>query len=322
VRVGLVIVGQSGVTWEQWCALADACEEHGIDTLFSSDHYLSRRDETGEFSHDAWTLIAALAARTTTLRLGTLVTPVTFRSPALLANVVATADHVSGGRVELGLGAGWMEREHRAFGFPFPDLGVRCEMLAEQVEIVHRLWTQERVDFRGRHYTLENAPGQPKPVQQPRPRIVVGGEGKRGTVAAAARFADEYNAGGVTPEEFARTRQRLARACEAVGRDPATMELSYVVHCITGTTHGEALERAREVYESWPRSDERFDDWLASYSESRLIGPVQDVAARLREYVRAGCDRLMLIHPLHWEVESVRLIGQGLAPLLDPVGAR
>ena len=116
-----MIEGQEGVTWEHWCALADACEEHGVVTLFRSDHYISQCDEDANVAHDAWTTIAALAARTTTLRLGTLVSPATFRPPALLANAAATADHVSGGRIELGLGAGWMEREHRAFGFPFPE---------------------------------------------------------------------------------------------------------------------------------------------------------------------------------------------------------
>src|SRR5919108_4874755 len=167
MRVALMIEGQEGVTWEQWCALADACEEHGVDTLFRSDHYISQADELGNVAHDAWTTIAALAARTSTLRFGTLVSPATFRSPALLANSAATADHVSGGRIELGLGAGWMEREHEAFGFPFPEPRVRRQMLAEQLEIVHRLWTEERVTFHGSHYTLENAPGRPRPLQSP-----------------------------------------------------------------------------------------------------------------------------------------------------------
>src|SRR5215470_6045541 len=164
-----MIEGQEGVTWEDWCALADACEQHGIDTLFRSDHYISQGDEDANVAHDAWTIIAALAARTTKLRFGTLVSPVTFRRPALLANAAATADHVSGGRIELGIGAGWMEREHAAFGFPFPETRVRLEMFAEQLEIVHRLWTEPRVDFRGTHYVLDDAPGLPKPLQQPRP---------------------------------------------------------------------------------------------------------------------------------------------------------
>src|SRR6266516_1310182 len=157
MRVALMIEGQEGVTWEHWCALADACEEHGVETLFRSDHYISQSNETGNVAHDAWTTLAGLAARTTTLRFGTLVSPATFRLPGLLANAVATVDHISGGRIELGLGAGWMEREHRAYGFPFPETGVRLETFAEQLEIAHRLWSDEHVDFRGRHCTRGRA---------------------------------------------------------------------------------------------------------------------------------------------------------------------
>src|SRR6266542_383607 len=210
MRVALLIEGQEGVTWEQWCALAEACETHGVDTLFRSDHYISQADESGNVAHDAWTTLAALAARTTTLRFGTLVSPATFRLPALLANAAATVDHVSGGRIELGLGAGWMEREHRAFGFPFPETSVRLEMLAEQLEIVHRLWTEERVDFHGKHYTLEDAPAQPKPLQRPRPPLIVGGSGGRGTVGPALRFANEYNTAFVSPEDAAGIRAKAA----------------------------------------------------------------------------------------------------------------
>src|SRR3954465_5298995 len=207
MRLALMIEGQEGVTWEDWCALADACEEHDVETLCRSDRYISRGDEAHNVAHDAWTTIAALAARTSKLRFGTLVSPATFRAPALLANAAATADHVSGGRIELGLGAGWMEREHRAYGFPFPEARTRVEMLAEQVEIVHRLWTEERVDFRGRHYTLEDAPGQPKPVQQPRapptrwgtapdPRTRFSSRGRRCSSAAAADAAPSSRRSG------------------------------------------------------------------------------------------------------------------------------
>jgi F420-dependent oxidoreductase-like protein len=276
MRVALMIEGQEGVTWDQWCALADACEEHGIDTLFRSDHYISQSDEDGKVAHDAWTTIAALAARTSTLRFGTLVSPTTFRLPALLANAAATADHVSGGRIELGLGAGWMEREHRAFGFPFPETPVRMAMFAEQLEIVHRLWTEPHVDFRGEHYVLENAPGLPKPVQQPHPPIIVGGGGGRGTAEPAARFADEYNTPFKSPEEFAKVRANVSAACERIGRDPATMRFSLMTGLPAGT--------------------------------------VDEIAARLREYEAVGCDRVMLQHLDHADLEPVRLIGRELAP--------
>jgi len=313
MRVALMIEGQEGVTWEQWCALADACEEHGVETLFRSDHYISQVDEDGKVAHDAWTTLAALAARTTTLRLGTLVSPATFRLPGLLANAAATADHVSGGRIELGIGAGWMEREHRAFGFPFPETSVRVEMFAEQLEIVHRLWTEDRVDFHGRHYVLEDAPGLPKPVQKPHPPILVGGSGLRGTADPAARFADEYNSPFVSPDDFAAIRAKVVAACERAGRDPATMRFSTMCGCLIGATRADALERARELYARAPR-DVDFDAWLEGYSNRSLFGSVDEVAEQLGAYERAGCDRVMLQHLLHADLEPVRLIGRELAP--------
>ena len=315
MRVALMIEGQEGVTWGQWCALADACEEHGVETLFRSDHYISQTDEDANVAHDAWTTLAALAARTTTLRFGTLVSPATFRLPSLLANAAATVDHVSGGRIELGLGAGWMEREHRAFGFPFPETPVRMEMFAEQLEIVHRLWTEPRVDFHGRHYTLENAPGLPRPVQRPHPPLLVGGSGTRGTAEPAARFADEYNCPFHSPEDFAAVRAKVTRACERAGRDPATMRFSTMTGCLIGATRAEALEHARELYGRTPR-DLEFDAWVERYAQRAVIGSVEEVAARLREYEQAGCGRVMLQHLLHANLEPVRLIGRELAPAL------
>ena len=304
MRLALMIEGQEGVTWPDWCALADACEEHGVGTLFRSDHYISQGDEARNVAHDAWTTIAALAARTTTLRLGTLVSPATFRQPALLANAAATADHVSGGRIELGLGAGWNEREHLAYGFPFPETSTRVEMLGEQVEIVHRLWTEERLDFRGRHYTLEDAPAQPKPVQQPRPPLLVGGSGARGTVEPALRFADEYNTPFVSPDEAAQVRAKVPG-----------LRFGVMTGLLVGETQADLRERAGELYGRRPR-EQSLDEWLAAYSERCVVGSVDEVVARLQEYERAGCDRVMLQHLLHTDLEPVRLIGRELAPAL------
>jgi F420-dependent oxidoreductase-like protein len=304
VKLALMVEGQENVTWDDWCALASACEEHGVGTLFRSDHYISQGDECHGVAHDAWTTIAALAARTTTLRFGTLVSPATYRAPGLLANAVATADHVSGGRVELGLGAGWMEREHRAYGFPFPETSVRVEMFAEQLEIVHRLWTEEHVDFRGRHYTLEDSPGLPKPVQKPHPPLIAGGSGKRGTVEPALRFADEYNTPFVSPAEAAGIRAKVPG-----------LRFGVMTGFLVGETDAEMRDRARALYDRRPR-EQSFDDWLAAYSERCVVGSVEEVVARLREYEAAGCDRVMLQHLLHTDLEPVRLLGEVLRPAL------
>jgi F420-dependent oxidoreductase-like protein len=299
MELALMIEGQEGVTWDHWCALADACERHGVGTLFRSDHYISQSAEATNVAHDAWTTIAGLAARTRTLRFGTLVSPATFRLPGLLANAAATADHISEGRIELGLGAGWMEREHRAYGFPFPDTATRVSMFAEQLEIVHRLWSEERVTFRGAHYTLDDAPAQPKPLQQPHPPLIVGGSGKRGTVEPALRFADEYNAPFVSPQEFARIKATIG------DRLPVSTMTGFIV----GEARDEALDRARAVYGRVARELD-FDAWLERYSQRAIIGSTDEARARLREYEQAGCSRVMLQHLLHTDLEPIRLLAE------------
>jgi F420-dependent oxidoreductase-like protein len=296
VRLALMIEGQEGVSWEQWVALAHACEEHGIDTLFRSDHYISFEAPAEKGSLDAWTTMAGLAAATTTLRLGTLVSPITFRHPSVLAKAAATADHISGGRVELGLGAGWMEREHSAYGFPFPGLSERMEIFAEQIEIVHRQWTEQQFDFRGKHYVLEDCIALPKPVQSPHPPLIVGGKGRPGTVRPAARFADEYNTFQVTPEEFADIRRRVRETCQEEGRDPDTMRFSLMTGCVIGE------ERARRLY-----ADRTPDDYV-------IMGSLDEVAAQIREYEAAGCERIMLQHLLHDDLDAIAEFGRELGP--------
>jgi F420-dependent oxidoreductase-like protein len=307
VRVALMIEGQEGVTWEQWLAIARACEDAGIDALFRSDHYISffRPQQAG--SLDAWTTLAGIAAVTTKLRLGTLVSPVTFRHPSLLARAAVTVDHISGGRVEIGIGGGWNVAEHEAFGFPFPETPERMELLAEQIEILHRELTEERFDFEGAHYTLEDSQALPKPVQKPRPPIVVGGSGKRGTAIPAARFADEYNTPFVSPEEFAARRDRVCAACEELGRDPGSLVYSTMTTCTIGD------DNARRLYELRSPQDD-FDTWRAKARATTLIGSVDEIAARLREYEQAGCERVMLQHLLHDDVETIGVIGRELAP--------
>jgi F420-dependent oxidoreductase-like protein len=222
MRVCLMIEGQEGVTWDQWRALAATAEEHGFEALFRSDHYMSLGGGPNTGSLDAWSTVNALATLTTTLKLGTLVSPGTFRHPSVLARMATTADHVSGGRIELGMGAGWHEGEHRAFGFPFGTVKERFDRHAEQVEIVHRSWHDEPFDFAGRYYTLEGCDAQPKPLQKPHPNLIVGGSaGPRGA-ALAAGWADEYNTVFPSEDEAKDRRERIAAACQAAGREMIT----------------------------------------------------------------------------------------------------
>jgi F420-dependent oxidoreductase-like protein len=291
-----MVEGQEGVTWEQWVALARACEEAGLDAMFRSDHYTGFHGGTAG-SLDAWATINALAAQTTTLRLGTLVSPATFRHPSVLARMVVTADHVSGGRVELGLGAGWHEPEHRMFGFPFDTAKERVARFTEQIEIVHRQWTEDEFDFSGQFYELRGCRALPKPLAKP--NLIVGGSAKPGTAGPAARFADEYNTIFCPPEEAAQRRARLAEACEAAGRPMLTF--SFMTQVIVGETRDDVERRRRRLAEQTGNEPEE-------RSGSTIVGTVDEARERLAEYEAAGVERIMAQHLLVDDLEMVGLL--------------
>jgi alkanesulfonate monooxygenase SsuD/methylene tetrahydromethanopterin reductase-like flavin-dependent oxidoreductase (luciferase family) len=278
-----MVEGQEGVTWEHWLALAEACETAGLEGLFRSDHYLSivRGGEAG--SLDAWATIAALAALTERLLLGTLVSPVTFRPPAVLAKSVATAQEISGGRVELGIGAGWYEAEHEAYGFRFPPVGERMDELERQLEAIARLWDTDPSAW-------------PKP--RPRPRLIVGGSAKPRTVRAAVRFADEYNTVFATPEECRERRARVDAAAREAGRDSLTFSL--MTGAVVGRDHAELDERIARFQEVRGRPGET----------PHVTGTLDEAAARLREYEDAGVERVMLQHLDHEDVDMVHALGE------------
>src|SRR5205085_7963106 len=209
-----MIEGQEDVTWDDWGAIAAACEDGGLEGLFRSDHYRSVMGRSERGSLDAWATLAGLSALTTRLRLGTLVSPATFRHPSVLAKMAVTADHVSGGRIELGLGAGWLEAEHRAYGFAFPPTHGRMEALGEQLEIVHRSWTEAAFSFEGRHHALSECQALPKPLQRPHIPLIVGGVAGPKSAALAARWADEYNTIFAPPEVCRTRREAVKRAFE------------------------------------------------------------------------------------------------------------
>jgi alkanesulfonate monooxygenase SsuD/methylene tetrahydromethanopterin reductase-like flavin-dependent oxidoreductase (luciferase family) len=292
LRVALMIEGQEGVSWDEWVALAEACEEHGVEALYRSDHYLSLTAPGDRAATDAWTLLAALAARTTRLRLGTLVSPVTFRHPAVLARAAATVDHISNGRVEVGMGAGWMRLEHETFGFPFPETAERVRMLAEQIEVVDR---QLRDDL--------------LTVQRPRPPLIVGGGAQRGTTTPAARLADEYNTYGVDPAEAARRKKRVDEACEAEGRDPASLRFSVMTPFLLD------LDHARRFVERYPNVGSA-SDWFDELRRRGLAGDPDELVAGLREFEAAGVEGVMLQHIVHEDLDVVATIGRELAPAL------
>ena len=239
-------------------------------------------------SLDAWATLAALAARTKRLRLGTLVSPVTFRPASVLAKSVVTVDRISGGRAELGIGAGWFEEEHDTYGFPFPPMRERLDELDRQLAEINRQWT-------------EAADVEPKPLQEPRPPIIVGGRAKPRTVRAAVRFADEYNTVFPTLEEARDRRQIVAEAAEAAGREP--LRFSMMIGCIVGRDEAEVGDRLAQLRA------------LTGETAQPLTGTVEQVAETLREYEAVGVERAMLQHLVHEDIDMVGLLGELAAAL-------
>jgi alkanesulfonate monooxygenase SsuD/methylene tetrahydromethanopterin reductase-like flavin-dependent oxidoreductase (luciferase family) len=306
----LTIEGQENVSWSQWVGLAEACESNGLDGLFRSDHYLPFRRSSGWGAADAWGTIAGLGALTHRIRLGTLVSPIGFRHPSQLAKLVVTADHISNGRVELGLGAGWFEEEHRAFGFPFPPADVRHDRLVEYVEVVRRLWDPDetQVTFTGDHYQLDACDAMPKGLQQPHPRLIIGGSAGPKGAELAATWADEYNLYFLTPEEIPARRARLFAACEAIGRDPATLRISLMLNMLIGSSDVDIEARGRRLAEA--QRGGPVESAVGGMGPERLIGTPPQVLERLQSYANVGVQRVMLQHLLHEDLETVEMIGQ------------
>jgi alkanesulfonate monooxygenase len=242
---------QQGATYDDLLRVAKAAEDAGYDAFFRSDHYLKMGSADGlPGPTDAWITLAGLARETSRLRLGTLMSPITFRYPGPLAISVAQVDQMSGGRVELGIGSGWFEAEHTAYGIPFPALGERFDQYEEQVEIIAGLWgtpAGQSYSFAGKHYQLTESPALPKPVQSPRPPILIGGHGAKRTPRLAARFADEFNIGFSSIADSAAQFDRVRAACEAIGRDPSSITVSVAHPVVVGRDDAEVARRAAAI---------------------------------------------------------------------------
>ena len=307
MRVCLMIEGQESVTWEEWLELAKACEDSPIDALFRSDHYQSVMGQPDRSSFDAWATICGLAAVTSTLRLGTLVSPVTFRHPSVLAKNVATADHISGGgRIELGMGSGWLEAEHEAYGFPFPPTRERVKMFEEQIEIVRREWDEEPFDFEGEHYRITGGNAQPKPISPP--NLIVGGSARPRTLAAAAKWADEYNLVMMSAKQ-AREGVPLVRQAWADAGRPAPV-ISLMTHGIIGSDRVDLLERAHRVAEIRGEDASDPEAYLGGLRDNTLIGTVAEIREQLSALEEAGVERLMFQHLTHNDLDGVDLIAE------------
>ena len=302
---------QQGADYDDLLRVAQTAEAAGYDAFFRSDHYLAMGATSGEPGPtDAWITLAGLARQTSRIRLGTLVNSATFRLPGPLAVAVAQVDRMSGGRVELGLGAGWFEGEHAAYGIPFPELGERFERLTEQLEIVTGLWGTlpgERYGFAGKHYTLTDSPALPKPVQQPRPPVIVGGKGPRRTPRLAARFADEINVPFSVTAEVVAQFARVDDACREIGRDPGELVRSIAHTIAVGRNDQEVARRALTI-------GREVDD----VRENGLAGTpaeVVDTLGRWRE--QTGISRVYLQLLDLADLDQLELIAAEVAPQLD-----
>ncbi|MBN8866399.1 MAG: LLM class flavin-dependent oxidoreductase [Solirubrobacterales bacterium] len=301
----VMIEGQEDVSWEQWVAIARVCEANDIPTLFRSDHYLSVFPSEGRQSLDAWGTICGLAAITSKLRLGTMVSPTSFRPPSVLAKLIATADQISGGRIEPGIGAGWHQAEHEAFGFPFLSTAERMEVLEEQLEIMTGLWSEGEFEFHGRHYDLAPVDARPKPVQNPMPLIMGGNAGPKGA-ALAARFASEYNTPNPSLDEARQRRSAIEAAWLEAGRDPAGVRFSVMTGAALGRDEAEAEDRLRRAREK---------SGIGDALDYEFKGSPERVVEQLTEWREAGVDRVMLQLLLHDDLEQIELIGR-IAPAL------
>jgi F420-dependent oxidoreductase-like protein len=277
---------QQGADYATLLSVARAAEELGFDAFFRSDHYLTMGGSGLPGPTDAWVTLAGLARETSRIRLGTLVSPATFRLPGPLAITVAQVDQMSGGRAELGLGTGWFEAEHTAYGIPFPPLAERGARQEEQLEIITGLWGTpegETFSFSGTYYSLSGSPALPKPVQRPHPPVVVGGSGPRRTPRLAARFADEYNIQFASVPDSAAAIGRVRQACADAGRDPETLVYSAAQTVCCGRDEAELARRAEAVGEP-----------PAVLRETSLAGSPAEVVDKLGQYAEAGASRAYL----------------------------
>lgn len=296
---------QQGATYDDLLAVALTAEELGFGAFFRSDHYLGMGTEGLPGSTDAWTTLAGLARDTTSIRLGTMMTSATFRHPGVLAIQVAQVDQMSGGRVELGIGAGWFEQEHTAYGIPFPSTGQRFDNFEEQLAIITGLWATkvgERFSHQGPSWPVTDSPALPKPTQA-KPPVLIGGLGKRRTPELAARFADEFNLPFVDEETTKAQFARVRAACEAIDRDPDELAWSNALVLCVGRDEAEIARRAAAI----GREPEEL-------RENGLAGTPDEVVGRIKRFEALGSQRVYLQVLDLSDLEHLELVAEQVMP--------
>jgi F420-dependent oxidoreductase-like protein len=308
VQLRIFTEPQMGATYDDLLAVARRTEETGFDAFFRSDHYLTMGGDGLPGPTDAWATLAGLARETRRIRLGTLMTAGTFRLPGPLAITVAQVDQMSGGRVELGIGAGWFEAEHTAYGIPFPSLGERFDRYEEQLAVITGLWNTppgETFDFPGRYYELSGSPALPKPVQEGGIPILVGGAGKKRTPRLAARYAAEFNVPFSSAEDNARLFAGVREACEEAGRDPSSLVYSSALVLCVGRDEAEIARRAAAIGRD-----------VAELREHGVAGTPAEAVDILGRYVEAGAQRFYLQVLDLTDLDHLDLVASEVAPQL------
>jgi F420-dependent oxidoreductase-like protein len=327
MRFALMIEPQQGLSYGDQVAIAKRAEANGFEAMFRSDHYQSFPGAAGKPTTDAWTVLAGLARDTDRISLGTLVSPVTFRHPGNLAKVATTVDEMSGGRIEVGVGAGWNELEHRQLGLPFPPIKERADLLEDQLAILRGLWGEpDGWSYDGHQVSISEARFYPKPVDVPtrprtpiggaRPRLLVGGSGTPRSFRLAAQYADEFNLNGNGPEDTALRYAAIDEACRAIGRDPASLTRSVMVGVLLGRDEAEIGPRVAAAKQAFGEAadDGGLDDraWLAGRGERWITGTPEEARAGVRRFAAVGVERMMLQDFLPWDLDMIDVMGEAL----------
>src|ERR1035437_5444433 len=295
MRFALMTEPQQGLTYAEQIDLARLAERLGFEAFFRSDHYRSFPGPADRPTTDAWTVLAGIARETTTIRIGTLVSPVTFRHPGSFAKVVTTVDEMSGGRVEVGVGAGWNDAEHSQLGLDFPEITRRADLLEDELAILHGLWEEpDGWSFTGKQVSVTSASFNPKPIQRPHPPIIVGGEGSPRSLRLAARYADEYNMSSAGPEQCIDAFTRLDAECRKIGRDPAAVRHSVMGGLLVGADEAEFQRRVQDQLAMVGAADSDATTWLEERRPRWICGTPDQARAMVVRFAAAGAERLML----------------------------
>jgi F420-dependent oxidoreductase-like protein len=313
MRYALMTEPQQGLSYEEILSVARSAEEAGIEAFFRSDHYASFPGEGGLPTTDAWATLAGLARETSTIRLGVLVSPVTFRLPGNLAKVIQTVDEMSGGRLEAGFGAGWNEDEHAQLGIPFPSIGERYDMLEEQMAIIHGLWTEpDGWTYEGSHWQVRGskAHGEIGRAGRRHPHIVFGGKGGPRLAALVARYGDEFNLNSASPDDAPPAYARVRAAAKEIGRDPDEIVYSAMTGVLVAETDDDLRSRVADLLAALGLGDVDGDAWLSERRKRWIMGTPDEALERVQALAANGTQRIMLQDFIPRDLDHVRLLGR------------